>query len=745
MAEIHGSNFSERIDGTIEVDEIFAYGGNDNVFGHVGNDTLHGGDGADSLDGGDGVDVLNGDAGDDILNGGDIRAQVHDYLNGGAGNDRLVTMGYDYLDGGDGIDTIYIGPPDSYFNPATAPPFLFNLTSFWEDPNTINIFGGRLTSVEQMYFGGGHGDDIAIGWNHDDFARGNDGDDRLEGRAGNDELRGDSGDDHLLGGDGDDILLGQTGSDFMDGGAGDDAIQDWHDIDSDETAFGGDGDDDIWISGGPLSGPMVSRHIVLDGGDGDDSLRIDRYGMVELTGSIHGGAGDDYVMSSNGEGLVIDLGEGNDRLRLGTGGGEEMQVTLGEGRDLIYGLPATANPSQIRVLDFVAGPAGDLIDYAFYSTQDFLGWDGGNPFASGHLRVTQQGADTILETRRDPNEDSWCGVLILVGVRATDLTADNFNGWSPLGQPAAPTTWTGTDADDVRDGFSGNDTLYGAGGDDLLRGGLGDDHLFGGDGDDNLFGGAGDDILVGGRGADTFQASDPTANDYGYIDIVDYSDSDAEISIDPYVGNTGGHAQGDVLNGLFDVLIGSQFGDKIQYLSSFPVRIEGLSGDDRLIAHSGDDVLIGGMGDDILTGGEGSDQLIGDAGEDTAVFSGDRDDYRIMRIEDRIVILGEDAKDVLIGVELLQFTDGVYDTRLIICDPVGPGSAAGPAKDAGPQVLPGLLDETPEPPSRPERTDDGDNPAIDIRLNAAELGLGAFDGRDPHRFTAHPQMVDWIV
>ena len=81
MAEIHGSNFSERIDGTIEVDEIFAYGGNDNVFGHVGNDTLHGGDGADSLDGGDGVDVLNGDAGDDILRGG----AGNDALDGGAG------------------------------------------------------------------------------------------------------------------------------------------------------------------------------------------------------------------------------------------------------------------------------------------------------------------------------------------------------------------------------------------------------------------------------------------------------------------------------------------------------------------------------------------------------------------------------------------------------------------------------------------------------------------------------------
>jgi hypothetical protein len=63
-------------------------------------------------------------------------------------------------------------------------------------------------------------------------------------------------------------------------------------------------------------------------------------------------------------------------------------------------------------------------------------------------------------------------------------------------------TMTGTAADELLHGGSGNDTISGGGGIDLLYGAAGADTINGGDGDDYLFGGAGNDVLNGGNGAD---------------------------------------------------------------------------------------------------------------------------------------------------------------------------------------------------------------------------------------------------
>ena len=65
--------------------------------------------------------------------------------------------------------------------------------------------------------------------------------------------------------------------------------------------------------------------------------------------------------------------------------------------------------------------------------------------------------------------------------------------------------FTGTDDDDVLQGYAGGDLIEGLDGDDRLAGGNGNDTLFGGYEDDRLSGGSGFDRLDGGAADDTMR------------------------------------------------------------------------------------------------------------------------------------------------------------------------------------------------------------------------------------------------
>lgn len=62
--------------------------------------------------------------------------------------------------------------------------------------------------------------------------------------------------------------------------------------------------------------------------------------------------------------------------------------------------------------------------------------------------------------------------------------------------------WTGTAADELAEGFTGNDTLSGLGGADTIYGGTGNDTIDGGDGNDTLQGDEDNDTVHGGAGDD---------------------------------------------------------------------------------------------------------------------------------------------------------------------------------------------------------------------------------------------------
>lgn len=133
---------------------------------------------------------------------------------------------------------------------------------------------------------------------------------------------------------------------------------------------------------------------------------------------------------------------------------------------------------------------------------------------------------------------------------------------------------TGSNENDILDGFSGADTVKGSLGNDTISGSQGPDFLNGNEGDDAVGGGAGADTVRGGKGNDVVTG--------GLDDDKVYGDS------------------------------GNDF-------------VNGNEGNDSVFGGDGNDTLRGEIGDDRITGNAGNDQLFGDLGADVFVLSKDQD------------------------------------------------------------------------------------------------------------------------
>lgn len=349
------------------------------------------------------------------------------------------------------------------------------------------------------------------GTDEDDVIHGLGGDDHLLGGAGNDSLYGDAGNDILEGGFGNDLLVGGAGDDTLDGGAGN------------NTLSGGDGNDYLYNGAGDD---------VVDGGPDDDTLFIGTG-----TNTIYGGAGNDwigdfydrlsprvaapgqFIDAGTGDDVVqlfdgqntVNLGAGTDALNLRLAASNNV-ITGGEGSDT-YGFNPRGYPEALvpplnnMITDFAVGPAGDVIDVVDLINYHLTAYNGGNPFADGHLRVVQNGNDTLVQIDNDgpAGGQDFATLFTLQNVAAGSLTAFNFAGYPPDGSLPTGLTITGTSADDPASaltGTVGSDVIQGLAGNDQLNGGDGHDALDGGDGNDSLDGGLGNDLLEGGAGDD---------------------------------------------------------------------------------------------------------------------------------------------------------------------------------------------------------------------------------------------------
>jgi Ca2+-binding RTX toxin-like protein len=255
-----------------------------------------------------------------------------------------------------------------------------------------------------------------------------------------------------------------------------------------------------------------------------------------------------------------------------------------------------------------------VLDLSYLVNSSIGNWDGSvNPFADGHFRLVQNGADTDFQWDQDGGSAGgavWTTIATLQNVTAADLTADNFTpGYSPDGTAPVGQTITGTENDDSSlTGTIGADTIDALGGNDTVNAGPGNDIVYGGAGHDGLFGEAGNDTLYGGVG-----------DDYLY-------------------GGAGNDA------------------------------LDGGVGNDRLYGDAGDDVLEGGDGNDYLVGGEGSNSLLGGAGDDvfylwyngthTAVGGDGNDTIQYLGIS------GQGSADGGAGDDVFENVSWSYDVSL---------------------------------------------------------------------------------
>ena len=151
----------------------------------------------------------------------------------------------------------------------------------------------------------------------------------------------------------------------------------------------------------------------------------------------------------------------------------------------------------------------------------------------------------------------------------------------------------------------------------------GNDEYDGTDGEitGTVYGMGGDDIMLGGAFDDSFEGGDgnDTLRGREGIDRASYSQASGAVVVNLMIGaaqDTLG-AGVDTLSGI-ENLTGSEFGDRLTG-SMVANTLEGLGGHDRLFGNAGDDILIGGAGNDQMYGGAGADTMDGGEGNDLFV------------------------------------------------------------------------------------------------------------------------------
>jgi VCBS repeat-containing protein len=554
-----GTDDGESLEGTVNNDTISALDGSDYLYGYqgndkldagAGNDYLYGGAGNDSLAGGDGNDYLYGDVGNDTLTGGDGNDYLSDnqgvnVFHGGAGNDVIDANGASSLsiiDGGSGSDTFYVYGSNNaqtittgadsdliYYYYPTSANAVVTIADFTTGAGGDKVDINNILAYSSNYvgdtdpFGTGYlrlqqnGADTELQWDQDgsgggatwktlitfqnttatnftlnNFSpaynpsgtgvglnlTGTDGGESLEGTVNNDVIHALGGDDYLYGYQGDDQLDAGLGNDYLYGGAGNDSLT------------GGDGNDYLYGDAG---------NDTLTGGDGNDYLS-DSQGV----NALYGGAGNDVLDANGASALtIIDGGSGSDTFYV-YGSSNAQTITTGADSDLIYYYYPTSASAVVTIADFTTGAGGDKVDI-----NNIIAYSSGyagdtDPFATGYLRLQQNGAGTELQWDQDGSGggSTWKTLITFQNTTATNFTLNNFSpAYNPSGTGVGLTV-TGTDGGEPLEGTVNNDVINGLGGDDYLYGHQGNDQLDGGAGNDYLYGEAGNDTLVGGEGND---------------------------------------------------------------------------------------------------------------------------------------------------------------------------------------------------------------------------------------------------
>jgi Ca2+-binding RTX toxin-like protein len=334
---------------------------------------------------------------------------------------------------------------------------------------------------------------------------------------------------------------------------------------------GGDGNDSLTV----LAHSSEAAAVGLDGGPGDDLLT-----GAESNDTLNGGDGNDRIVGAAGAD-VLNGGAGNDTLVWNNGDGSDtLNGDAGNDGTEVNGAPTTGDV-------FSLAPNAGRIKFERTNLKSFT-----LDASTERFQVNGLGGDDSL-TAQD-----GVGALTL-------LSVDGGAGVDTL---------TGSDGPDLILGGEGNDLLSGGGGDDRIVGDRGNDTMNGGTGDDTLVWNNGDntDVVNGDAGRDDVEVNGaPAAGDVFTVQPNGARTKFDRPNLVPFSLDIGSsetlHANG--LGGDDSISVGD--------VGAFEVTAAGGAGNDTLTGGGSSETLLGGSGDDTLNPGGGLDVVSGDDGNDT--------------------------------------------------------------------------------------------------------------------------------
>jgi Ca2+-binding RTX toxin-like protein len=544
-------------------------------------------------------------------------------ITGNSGNNRI--------DGVAGADTMAGGLGDDIYVVDNASDAVNEALSEGTDTVEASVSYNLSANVEKLNLTGtgninGTGNDLA---------------NTLTGNSGNNSLDGGAGADSMIGGSGDDIYFVDNASDAVT-----EALSEGTDTVEALITFALTANvENLNLKGtGNINGTGNGLNNSLTGNNGNNSL--DGGAGAD---SMSGGAGNDtYVVDNAADGVTEALGAGTDTVVSSIG------YTLGEHLENLT-LTGTGhiNGTGNELANTLTGNSGNNTLDGGVGNDTMVGGAGNDTYvvdSTGDLITEASGAGTdTVESSIDYTLAANVEHLTLAGtatigtgnVLNNTLTANNLG--NTLSGGAGTDTLIGGDGVDLLDGGTEADSMRGGAGNDtylvdhagdvvtelatqgttdtveasinytltahvekLILTGTAAINGTGNNADNTITGNSGNNSLTGGVGADTIDGG-------GGINTASYTASDAGVTVSLVAGatNTGGHALGDVLSNIHN-LLGSAHAD----------TLIGDASDNRLEGGAGNDALSGGAGTDTLIGGAGADSFNGGDGADTVSYAG---------------------------------------------------------------------------------------------------------------------------